>query len=62
MMNYRSLLRNGLIVYLLEAQFQFAPDTSMPVYQATVEAAQSVYRTTEANAVLAAFQDRQILP
>lgn len=48
---------------ILEAQFQFAPDTSMPAAaQATVEAAQSLYGTTEANAVLAAFQARGILP
>ena len=48
---------------ILEAQFQFAPDTSMPdAAQATVNAAQSLYGTAEANAVLAAFQARGILP
>lgn len=48
---------------ILEAQFQFAPDTSMPAAaQATVDAAQSLYGAAEANAVLAAFQDRGILP
>jgi len=48
---------------ILEAQFQFAPDTNMPdAAQATVNAAQSLYGTAEANAVLAAFQARGILP
>ncbi len=48
---------------ILEAQFQFAPDTSMPAAaQATVDAAQSLYGPAEANAVLAAFQARGILP
>jgi Zn-dependent metalloprotease len=48
---------------ILEAQFQFAPDTSMPAAaKATVDAAQSLYGTTEANAVRAAFQARGILP
>jgi hypothetical protein len=48
---------------ILEAQFQFAPDTSMPAAaQATVDAAESLYGPAEAAAVLAAFQDRGILP
>ena len=48
---------------ILEAQFQFAPDTSMPAAaQATVDAAQYLYGAAEANAVLAAFQDRGLLP
>ncbi len=48
---------------ILEAQFQFAPDTNMPdAAQATVDAAQSLYGSAEANAVLAAFQARGILP
>jgi hypothetical protein len=48
---------------ILEAQFQFAADTSMPAAaQATVDAAQSLYGTAEANAVRAAFQARGILP
>jgi zinc metalloprotease ZmpB len=48
---------------ILEAQFQFAPDTSMPAAaQATVDAAQYLYGAVEANAVLAAFQDRGLLP
>jgi zinc metalloprotease ZmpB len=48
---------------ILEAQFQFAADTSMPAAaQATVDAAQSLYGTAEANAVRAAFHARGILP
>jgi hypothetical protein len=48
---------------ILEAQFQFAPDTSMPAAaQATVDAAQSLYGPAEAAAVLSAFQARGILP
>jgi hypothetical protein len=48
---------------ILEAQFQFAPDTNMPdAAQHTVDAAQSLYGAAEANAVLAAFQARGILP
>jgi hypothetical protein len=48
---------------ILEAQFQFAPDTNMPdAAQATVDAAQSLYGSVEANVVLAAFQARGILP
>ncbi|MGE5378383.1 MAG: M36 family metallopeptidase [Bacteroidota bacterium] len=48
---------------ILEAQFQFAPDTSMPdAAQATVDAAQSLYGTADANAALAAFQARGLLP
>ena len=48
---------------ILEAQFQFAPDTSMPAAaQATVNAAQSLYGTSVANQVRAAFQARGILP
>ncbi len=48
---------------ILMAQFNFAPDTSMPAAaQATVNAAQTLYGAAEANAVLAAFQARGILP
>jgi zinc metalloprotease ZmpB len=48
---------------ILEAQFQFAPDTSMPAAaQATVDAAQSLYGPSAANKVRAAFQARGILP
>jgi zinc metalloprotease ZmpB len=48
---------------ILEAQFQFAPDTNMPdAAQATVNAAQSLYGSADANAVRAAFQARGILP
>ena len=48
---------------ILEAQFQFAPDTAMPAAaQATVDAAQSLYGSAEANVVLAAFKARGILP
>jgi len=48
---------------ILEAQFQFAPDTNMPdAAQATVNAAQSLYGSAEANTVRAAFQARGILP
>jgi len=48
---------------ILEAQFQFAPDTSMAAAaQVTVNAATSLYGSAEANAVRAAFQARGILP
>lgn len=48
---------------ILEAQFQFAPDTTMPAAaQATVNAAQSLYGASAANKVRAAFQARGILP
>jgi hypothetical protein len=48
---------------ILEAQFDFAPDTSMPAAaQATVEAAQRLYGVSAAKRVFAAFQDRGILP
>jgi hypothetical protein len=48
---------------ILEAQFQFAPDTSMPAAaKATVDAAMDLYGLAEADAVLAAFQARGILP
>ena len=48
---------------ILEAQFQFAPDTNMPdAAQATVDAAEALYGKAEAKAVLAAFQARGILP
>jgi len=47
---------------ILEAQFGFAPDTSMPdAAAATVAAAQALYGTPEANAVRAAFLARGIL-
>jgi zinc metalloprotease ZmpB len=48
---------------ILEAQFQFAPDTSMPAAaQATVDVAKSLYGAGVANKVRGAFQDRGILP
>jgi hypothetical protein len=48
---------------ILEAQFSFAPDTSMPAAaQATVDAAQSLYGNHVADIVLAVFQSRGILP
>jgi len=48
---------------ILEAQFSFAPDTSMPAAAtATVNAASSLYGSAAANAVLGAFQARGILP
>lgn len=48
---------------ILEAQFDFAPDTSMPAAaQATVNAANSLYGSQIADIVRAAFQARGILP
>ena len=48
---------------ILEAQFGFAPDTSMPAAAAaTVAAAEALYGKSAANAVRAIFQDRGILP
>jgi hypothetical protein len=48
---------------ILKAQFDFAPDTTMPTAaQATVNAAQNLYGPAAANAVRAAFQARGILP
>ena len=48
---------------ILKAQFDFAPDTSMPAAaQATVSVAQSLYGNTAADAVRTAFQARGILP
>ena len=44
---------------ILEAQFSFAPDTSMPA--ATVAAARNLYGNSTANAVRGAFEDRGIL-
>src|SRR5215213_1477539 len=47
---------------ILEAQFSFAPDTSMPAAaQATVATAQSLYGKSAANAVRGAFEARGIL-
>lgn len=47
---------------ILEAQFSFAPDTTMPAAaQATVDAARALYGNKVANTVQAAFQDRGIL-
>lgn len=47
---------------ILEAQFQFAADTTMPAAaRATVAAAQSLYGTSVANAVRAKFVARGIL-
>jgi hypothetical protein len=48
---------------ILEAQFGFAPDTSMPAAaQVTVDAAQSLDGTEVADVVRGAFQARGILP
>jgi hypothetical protein len=48
---------------ILQAQFNFAPDTSMPAAaQATVDTAASLYGAGVANTVRAAFQERGILP
>jgi hypothetical protein len=48
---------------ILEAQFNFAPDTSMPAAaQETVDAANNLYGPGVADTVLAAFQARGILP
>jgi hypothetical protein len=48
---------------ILEAQFSFAPDTSMPAAaQATVDAAEALYGHHTANIVLGVFQERGILP
>ena len=47
---------------ILEAQFAFAPDTSMPdAARATVAAAQRLYGNPAANAARNAFQARGIL-
>ena len=47
---------------ILEAQFNFAPDTSMPAAaQATVDTANSLYGSAVADSVRAAFQARGIL-
>jgi len=47
---------------ILEAQFSFAPDTSMPAAaSATVAAARSLYGNSAANATRGAFEDRGIL-
>ncbi len=48
---------------ILEAQFDFAPDTTMPAAaQNTVDAAERLYGHKTAKDVLAAFQARGILP
>ncbi len=48
---------------ILEAIFDFAPDTTMPAAaQATVNVAQQLYGKPAAKAVYQAFQDRGILP
>ncbi|HET7143486.1 MAG TPA: M36 family metallopeptidase [Anaerolineales bacterium] len=47
---------------ILQAQFSFAPDTSMPAAaQATVDAAEALYNHSTANAVRQVFIDRGIL-
>ena len=47
---------------ILEAQFDFAPGTSMPAAaNATVEAAERLYGRRAARMVLQAFEDRGIL-
>jgi len=47
---------------ILEAQFAFAPDTSMPdAARATVAAARTLYGNGTSNTVRGAFQDRGIL-
>jgi hypothetical protein len=48
---------------ILKAQFDFAPDTSMPdAAQTTVDTAQTLYGKAAAKSVRAAFQSRGILP
>lgn len=48
---------------ILEAQFDFAPDTTMPAAaQVTVDTAQELYGASAADTVRAAFQARGILP
>jgi len=48
---------------ILEAQFSFAPDSSMPAAaQATVDAAATLYNPGVANQVRQVFEDRGILP
>lgn len=48
---------------ILDAQFSFQPDTSMPAAaQATVDTAQKLYGKAAMKAVLGAFQARGILP
>jgi Zn-dependent metalloprotease len=48
---------------ILEAQFSFAPDSTMPAAaQVTVNTAQSLHGNAAANAVRSAFQARGILP
>jgi Zn-dependent metalloprotease len=48
---------------ILEAQFDFAPATSMPAAaQVTVDTARELYGDAAADAVRTAFQDRGILP
>lgn len=48
---------------ILEAQFAFAPDTSIPAAaQDTIDAAERLYGKNTAKKVLAAFQERGILP
>ena len=48
---------------ILEAQFSFAPDTSMPAAaQATVNTAEIIYGKATAKTVKSAFQARGILP
>jgi Zn-dependent metalloprotease len=48
---------------ILDAQFGFDPATTMPAAaQVTVDTAQQLYGSTEAAAVMAAFQARGILP
>ena len=48
---------------ILEAQFSFAPDTSMPAAaHATVQAAETLYGSAVAATVRSAFQARGILP
>ncbi|NTV37868.1 MAG: M4 family metallopeptidase [Anaerolineales bacterium] len=47
---------------ILEAQFSFVPDTTMPAAaQATVDTAEALYGHATAKAVLKAFEDRGIL-
>ena len=47
---------------ILEGQFSFAPDTSMPAAaEAIVAAAQQLYGSSAADAVRGAFEERGIL-
>ena len=51
------------VTLILEAQFDFAADTSMPAAaQVTVATAERLYNKGVAQKILSAFKDRGILP